>query len=78
MVVKSLIDQADFKERLNLFDEMTQQFHDSFAPINIEVQGEVVTLQGKADMQFSNWRQVLKSMYDQEQADAYAIRIPDE
>ena len=78
LIVKSVIDQADFKERLNLFDEMTQNFHDSFAPINIEVQGEIVTLQGKADMQFSNWRQVLKSMYDQEQADAYAIRIPDE
>lgn len=78
LIIKSLIDRADFKENLGLFDEMSQSYHDTFATVNLEIQGETVTLQGQAATQFERWRQVVHEIYRHEQTDAYAIHIVDE
>lgn len=78
LIVKSLIDRADFKENLGLFDEMSQSYHDTFAPVNLEIEGETVTLQGKAAAQFERWRQVVHELYSHEETDAYTIHIVDD
>ena len=78
LILKSLMDRADFKENLGLFDEMSQSYHDTFAPVNLEIQGETVTLQGKAAAQFERWRQVVQELYSHEQTDAFTIRVVDE
>ena len=78
LIIKSLIDRADFKENLGLFDEMSQSYHDTFAPVNLEIQGETVTLEGQAAVQFERWRQVIHEFYRHEQTDAYTIHIVDE
>ena len=78
LIIKSLIDRADFKENLGLFDEMSQSYHDTFAPVNLEIQGETVTLQGQAAAQFESWRQVVHELYRHEQTDAYSIHIVDD
>ena len=78
LIIKSLFDRADFKENLGLFDEMSQSYHDTFAPVNLEIQGETVTLQGQAAAQFERWRQVVHEFYRHEQTDAYTIHIVDE
>lgn len=75
LIIKSLVDRADFKENLGLFDEMSQSYHDTFAPVNLQIQGETVTLQGQAATQFERWRQVLHDFYRHEQTDAYTIHI---
>ena len=75
LILKSMFDRADFSRNLGYFDELSQNYHDTFQPTNLEVQGETITLQGKADAQFTRWRQVLKEVYVQDQADAYDIRI---
>ena len=78
LIIKSLIDRADFKANLGLFDEMSQSYHDTFAPVNLEIQGETVTLQGKAAAQFERWRQVVHELYTHENTDAFTIHIVDE
>ncbi len=78
LIVKSLFDRAEFKKNLNLFDEISQNYHDTFEPINVEIEGETVMLQGKADAQFSRWRTIVQELYNREQADAYAIRELDD
>ena len=78
LIIKSLFDRADFKANLGLFDEMSQSYHDTFEPINLEIQGETVTLQGKAASQFERWRQVVHQLYGHEQTDAFEIHIVDE
>ncbi|MCY4130448.1 MAG: hypothetical protein OXG15_14535 [Gammaproteobacteria bacterium] len=78
LIFKSLIDRADFKENLGLFDEMSQSYHDTFAPVNLQIEGETVTLQGQAATQFERWRQVVHDIYSHEQTDAYTIHIVDE
>ena len=75
LIIKSLIDRADFKENLGLFDEMSQSYHDTFAPVNLEIEGETVTLQGTAAAQFERWRQVVHELYTHEETDAYTIHI---
>ena len=78
LIVKSMVDRADFKATLGLFDEMSESYHDSFAPVNLEIQGETVTLQGKAATQFERWRQVVHQLYTHEQTDAFTIHVVDE
>lgn len=78
LIIKSLFDRADFKENLGLFDEMSQSYHDTFAPVNLEIQGETVTLQGQAAAQFERWRQVVHELYSNEQTDAFTIQLVDE
>lgn len=75
LLIKSLFDRADFKDNSAKFDELSKNYHDSFQPMNLVVQGETVTLQGKADSQFTQWRAFLHDFYRQEQADTYAIEI---
>ena len=78
LIIKSLIDRADFKENLGLFDEMSQSYHDTFAPVNLEIEGETITLQGKAAAQFERWRQVVHELYSHEETDAYTIHVVDD
>lgn len=78
LIAKSLIDRADFKATLELFDELSASYHDSFQATNLVIQGETVTLQGKAGAQFAQWRGLIHELYNQDQADTFAVRVLDD
>ena len=78
LLVKSLIDRSDYKRNLNLFNEMSANYHDNFEPINVEIEKQIVTLEGTAHQQFTLWRQMLKEEYVHASQDTYAIEVVDE
>lgn len=77
LVGKGLMDRADYKENLALFDEMSRDYHESFKPTNVQIEGQVVTLSGTAAEQFSSWRQLLQEGYEQTQSDTFEVEIVD-
>ncbi len=77
LFLNSLLEQEDFQRNLNVFNEMSRDYHDSFAPVNVKIRDETITLQGKADTQFGRWRAVVRELYEREQADAFAIQVLD-
>ncbi len=77
LLLNSLFDQEDFQRNLNVFNEMSRDYHDSFAPVNVKIRDETITLHGKADAQFGHWRSVVRELYEREQADAFPIQVLD-
>ena len=75
LIAKGFFDRQDYRQNLNLFDEMSRNYHDQFEPLNVDINGEIITISGAAQTQFSNWRQLLKETYDQNELDIYDIEI---
>jgi 3-dehydroquinate synthetase len=46
--------------------ELASSFNAEVEPIVVEVEGEVVKLNGSLDAQYKNWRQLLRQIYSEE------------
>ena len=75
VMISSLFSKASRKRNLDSFNERSQDFDHHFGPVNLVVQGNTLTLQGKMDSQFVLWRQTLLELYESEQASANEITI---
>lgn len=75
LIFKGLMDSKDFKQNLGYFDELTEDYHDSFKPTNLQVEGHTLELTGTATTQLTDWRNMLIDLYNIEQTEASDIRI---
>ena len=78
LLVKGLVDREDYRRNLNLFNEMSASYHDNFEPMNVEIDNEIVTLEGTAAQQFDLWRALLREEYQSANNDAYVIEVVEE
>ena len=75
VMISSLFSKSSRKQNLDTFNERSEDFDHHFEPLNLVVQGNTLTLQGKMDSQFTLWRQTLLELYESEQASANEITI---
>ena len=77
LLTKGLLDRQSYKKNLGLFDEKSAEYHDEFMPLNVNIEGDIHTLTGTAQEQFSRWRQLIKETYDMAESDSFDIEIVD-
>jgi len=76
-LIKGAMERQKKNRNLIEFNELSQSYHDSFTPMRVSVGGEVVSLQGTAVNQFNQWRELLRNIAQQEDADIDSIKILD-
>lgn len=54
------------KIHLEALEELTNSFEGEIEPMVVEVEGEVVRLQGSAEEQYSTWQQLMGRLFEQE------------
>ena len=66
------------KFAVGMINEIGRNMHTTLKPVRVEVSGQVVTLQGTASEQFTQWRSLLAEMYENESVDFEAVAILEE
>ena len=75
VLLSSLISKSSRNRNLDTLNEKSEGFHHRFKPINLIVQGNTVTLQGRNASRFVTWRQTLQELYEHAQSNANEITI---
>ncbi|MCY4530917.1 MAG: hypothetical protein OXC84_01045 [Gammaproteobacteria bacterium] len=75
LLIKGFADSARSKKQLEIFNETARSYHDSFNPISVELAGKTITLQGTAQEQFAQWRNLLRDFYEREDSEIEEVQI---
>ncbi len=58
--------RSEAKAHAESLKQQLESFSSELAPVNVEVEGKVLELKGNAEQQFTEWRQLLKDLYQNE------------
>ena len=75
LIAKGVFDHRAYQNYLDKFEQEAENYHHKFEPFNVNINGDITTIAGAAQAQFSNWRQLLKETYDQNELDIHDIEI---